>query len=88
MINQTSGEELHETGKKDTLRDAEFREVSPSQRGSWSKLNITEHSRISIFSFIIFMQNCMIKFLHIVSVVPHLSCWVTEIDFAISVRRS
>lgn len=27
-------------------------------------VNITEHSRISIFSFIIFMQNYMIKFLH------------------------
>lgn len=64
MINQSGGEELHETGKKDTLRDAEIREISPSQRGSWSKVNITEHCRISIFSFIIFMQNYMIKFLH------------------------
>lgn len=36
----------------------------------------------------IFMQNYVIKFLHMVSVIPHWSCWFTEIDFALSVRRS
>lgn len=83
MINQSRGE--HGTGKKGTLRDAGIRET---QRGSWIKGNITEYSAISIFIYLIFMQNDVIKFLHIVSVMPHWSCWLTEIDFAISVRRS
>lgn len=66
MINQSRGKELHETGKKDPLRNAG---ITDTQRGSWIKGNIPEYSRINSLSLRIFMQNCVIKFLHTVLLV-------------------